>query len=205
MAEFTRRQMIKGASAGTVLLTLPNFLAACGRGKAAAVHAPTAPPANPFMEWFGIDEATVRRVMAVLTSRGANHADLYFQHTRANSIRMEDGIISQASSSIDQGVGLRVVVGDQVGYAFTEDLTEEAMKAAAQTASAIAAGSAATRPGRSSTAPRPPGSTRSRFRGPRSASTGSCRCCSAPRSWRAPPTRRSRRSPSTSRTPPSGS
>jgi TldD protein len=78
--------------------------------------------------------------MAELTARGADHADLYFQHSRSNSLRMEDGIVSQANSSIDQGVGLRVVVGDQVGYAFTEDLTEEAMKQAARTAASIAKG-----------------------------------------------------------------
>jgi TldD protein len=139
--------MIKAAGAGTALLTVPNFLLACGgNGKAKTVATPTSLPANPFMDWFGIDEASIRRVMAELTSRGAKHADLYFQHTRSNSIRSEDGIISQASSSIDQGVGLRVVIGDQVGYAFTEDLTEESMKAAARTASAIASGPAAAPP-----------------------------------------------------------
>ena len=79
-------------------------------------------------------------------ARGATHADAYFQHARTNSVRMEDGIISQAASHIEQGVGLRVVVGDQVGFAFTEDLTEQAMLAAARTASAIASGGGAAAP-----------------------------------------------------------
>ncbi len=136
-----RRRFLQAAGAGTAVLTMPNFLAGCARNGGGPTT-PTATTANPFMDWFGIDEGTIRRVMAELTSRGAKHADMYFQHSRSNSVRMEDGIISQANSSIDQGVGLRVVVGDQVGYAFTEDLTEEAMKAAARTASAIASGSA---------------------------------------------------------------
>ena len=59
---------------------------------------------------------------------------------------MEDGLISRASTSIDQGVGLRVVVGDQVGYAFTEDLTLDSMLGAAQTAAAIAQGTPITAP-----------------------------------------------------------
>ncbi len=137
----TRRRFLHAAGAGTALLTMPQFLAACAKGGGAATT-PGAAPANPFLDWFGVDEAMLRRVMAELTARGATHADAYFQHTRSNSINMEDGLISQATSSIDQGVGLRVVIGDQVGYAFTEDLTEEAMLAAARTAAAIAAGSA---------------------------------------------------------------
>ena len=142
----TRRRFLHAAGAGTALVTMPQFLAACARGGATAATTPTPPPANPFLEWFGIDEAMLRRVMAELTARGATHADAYFQHTRLNSIQMEDGLISQASSSINQGVGLRVVVGDQVGFAFTEDLTEPAMLAAARTASAIAAGGGAAAP-----------------------------------------------------------
>ena len=93
------------------------------------------------MEWFGVDQQTVARVMSELTSRGADAADLYFQHSRNNSLTLEDGIVSSANSEIQQGVGLRVVIGEQTGYAFTEDLTLASMLAAARTASAIASGS----------------------------------------------------------------
>jgi TldD protein len=53
---------------------------------------------------------------------------------------MEDGIVSRADSRILQGVGLRVVIGAQTGYAFTEDLTLGSMLGAARTAAAIARG-----------------------------------------------------------------
>lgn len=95
---------------------------------------------HPFFIWFGIDTHIITRVLAELTARGADAADLYFQHSLDYSITMEDGIISRASSSVDQGVGLRCVVGDQTGYAFTEDLSLEAMLAAARTAASIAHG-----------------------------------------------------------------
>ncbi len=95
---------------------------------------------HPFAAWFSIDEATVRSVLAEATAHGADFADLYFQHEVGNSIRLEDGIISSASSGIEQGVGIRVVVGDQTGYAYSEDLAPEALKRAARTAAAIAKG-----------------------------------------------------------------
>ena len=132
-----RRRFLHAAGAGTALLTMPHFLASCARPGASTLPAA---PQNPFLAWFGVDEAMLRRVMTELTSRGATHADAFFQHDVTSSIVMEDGIISQASTNIAQGVGLRVVIGDQVGFAFTEELTEDAMRAAARTAASIASG-----------------------------------------------------------------
>ncbi len=134
-----RRTFLGHMAAGSAVLTIPAFLNGCAVQQATAVAEPT--PDNPFMDWFGVDQATVARVMSELTANGADAADLYFQHTRNNSLSLEDGIVSNASSNIQQGVGLRVVIGDQTGYAFTEDLTLASMLAAARTASAIAAGS----------------------------------------------------------------
>ncbi len=136
-----RRRFLQATAAGAATLTLPGFLAGCAKGgPVGAVAGPL--PADPFADWFGIDSATVRQVLTELGASGADFADLYFQHTRSTSVRMEDGIIGEASARIEQGVGLRVVIGDQTGYAFTEELTLPAMRAAARTAAAIARGSA---------------------------------------------------------------
>ncbi len=134
-----RREFLGHMAAGSAVLSMPAFLSGCGVQTATAVGDVT--PENPFMTWFGVDQATTARVMSELTARGADAADLYFQHTRNNSLSLEDGIVSNASSGIQQGVGLRVVIGEQTGYAFTEDLTLPSMLAAARTASAIASGS----------------------------------------------------------------
>jgi TldD protein len=144
MSTWNRRDFLHASGAGIAALSMPGFLAACGGKTGAAV--PPAPPDNPFLAWFGIDEPMLRRVIAELTSRGATHADAYFQHARTSSLRLEDGIVSLASTSIEQGVGLRTVIGDQVGFAFTEDLSEDAMRNAARTAASIAQGSALAAP-----------------------------------------------------------
>jgi TldD protein len=145
---WSRRAFLGTAGAGLAAVSMPAFVAGCARDRAvspaAAVDA--AVPANPFQTWFGVDEAAIRQVMAELTARGADFADLYFQHARNNYLALEDGIVSQAGSSIEQGLGLRVVVGDQVGYAFTEDLTLPSMLGAARTAAAIADAAAAVPP-----------------------------------------------------------
>ncbi len=91
-------------------------------------------------DWFGVDSAGIARVLSEALAHGGDYADLYFQHARDNSIVLEDGIISRASSSVDRGVGIRVLVGDQTGYAYSEDLSLSAMLGAARTAASIARG-----------------------------------------------------------------
>jgi len=133
-----RREFLGHVAAGSAVLSVPGFLAGCGVQQATAVA--VKPPANPFMDWFGVDQTTVARVMSELAANGGDAADLYFQHSRSNSLALEDGIVANANSGIQQGVGLRVVIGEQTGYAFTEDLTLPSMLAAARTAAAIASG-----------------------------------------------------------------
>lgn len=97
----------------------------------------TLPPARWF-EQFGVDDATAQRVLATATQHGADDADLYFEHSVSTSVGLSDHKVNRAHTSIDLGVGVRVVVGDQVGYAYTEDLSEPAMKRAAAIAAEIA-------------------------------------------------------------------
>ncbi len=145
------------AALSTLGIAVPGLLAGCGgTTKAATTMIPgDNAPLSDHLAWFSVDRPTLARVMTELTARGADAADLYFQYSRDNSITMEDGIISRASSSVDQGVGLRVVVGDQTGYAFTEDLSLEALLAAARTAASIAHGGGAAAPREYVHRPRP--------------------------------------------------
>ena len=45
----------------------------------------------------------------------------------AGAMALSDRVVNRAHTTVDLGVGVRVVVGDQVGYAYTEDLSMEAM------------------------------------------------------------------------------
>ncbi|MBN1947776.1 MAG: metalloprotease TldD [Bradymonadales bacterium] len=136
---FNRREFIKLASVGSAALACPGMLAGCST----TPPMDTAMPETPFFEWYDLDRSTLSGLLSELTSRGADIAEIFGQYTRATSISYEDGIINRARSVVDHGVGMRVVVGDQTGYAFTEDLTLPSMLQAARTASTIAHGSAA--------------------------------------------------------------
>ena len=106
---------------------------------------------NLFESDFGITDVCLSHVLSACVSRGADFAELYFEQSHTNYLVLEDGIVSSAYARVDLGVGVRAVVGDQTGYAFTQELTEASMLKAAEVAAAIAlrsGGAAATQFGR---------------------------------------------------------
>ena len=98
------------------------------------------------LDLFEVDDTIVRRTLGELGARGAEQAELFFQRARSTSITYQDGIVSRADASVDRGVGLRCVVREQTGYAYTEELTAESMRDAAQAAASIASGRGASAP-----------------------------------------------------------
>ena len=91
-----------------------------------------------FESEFGINDALCKKVLDKALFKGGDFADLYFEHTISNWVSLEDGKVDRAYGSIDLGIGIRTVKGDQTGYGFTQDLTEESILAAAATAATIA-------------------------------------------------------------------
>ena len=88
---------------------------------------------------FGVSEEDLKKVMAVALEKGGDYADLFFEHTFYNNIGLQDGAVNRCSSNIDFGMGVRVLAGDQSGYAYVENVSLDEMIKAARTAARIAA------------------------------------------------------------------
>lgn len=91
-----------------------------------------------FQSRFALDENVLNGLLAVALSRGGAFAELYFEHRQTSSLQYEDQTVRQSSGGVMQGVGVRVVDGDSVGYAYSEEFTLESMQRAASTAAQIA-------------------------------------------------------------------
>ena len=94
------------------------------------------------LEPFGISESTLARALATIGEHRVDDADLYFQTTRHEGWSLEEGIVKSGSFSIDQGVGVRAVAGEKTAFAYSDDISLAALKAAAGTTRAIAAAGA---------------------------------------------------------------
>ncbi|MBF0279574.1 MAG: metalloprotease TldD [SAR324 cluster bacterium] len=93
-----------------------------------------------FEHQMNVDNATIRKVLDAAMNQGGDFADLFFEYTLRNAIILEEGIIKNSSKAVIMGVGIRVLKGDQTGYAYSEDLDVKPMLHAARTAAAIAVG-----------------------------------------------------------------
>jgi TldD protein len=86
-------------------------------------------------------------LLASLLSRALRHggefADVFCERRRTLSYRLQDGRIHEASYGVTLGVGIRVVIGESAGYAFSDDLSARALLEAAEAASLISRGAPA--------------------------------------------------------------
>ena len=83
---------------------------------------------------------------------GADDGELFLEFRQSESFSFDDGRLKAASFDTTQGFGLRAVAGEVTGYAHANDLSEEAIKRAAETVRAVArghGGTAALAPARS--------------------------------------------------------
>ncbi len=137
MRNIDRRKFLKSSGSAVVgSMLLPAFVQSCqGASVSAEIQA--------YLEHFGVDLKLLQKVTEKALSKGGDYADLFFEHKIVNSLGLEDGKVNRAFSNIDFGVGIRVLKGDQTGFAYSETITPEAMLKAANTAANIASGSQA--------------------------------------------------------------
>ncbi len=117
------------AVTGTVLL--PPFLKSCNNIQLNS-------DVKNYLEHFEVSAETLQKVIEAAMSKGGSYADLFFEHKISNSLGLEDGKVNRAFSNVDYGVGIRVLNGDQTGFAYSEAITSEAMIKAAKMAASIA-------------------------------------------------------------------
>ena len=85
------------------------------------------------------DSSMLARVLAKARATGAGFSEVFIEDKRTTGASLDDGRVEQVSSGRDRGAGIRVINGDTTGYAYTADLTEAGLMAAAEAAAAAAA------------------------------------------------------------------
>jgi TldD protein len=87
---------------------------------------------------YGLDAGALDQVFGDILTHHVDYADLYFQYSRSESWSLEEGIVKSGSFSIEQGVGVRAISGEKTAFAYSDDISLPALRAAAQATRAIA-------------------------------------------------------------------
>jgi len=130
--KLTRRSFIQtGGAAVAGTMVLPPLLNSCQ-------NLQISPDVKNYLDHFEVTPQMLQKVIAEAMSKGGDYADLFFEHKISNTLGLEDGKVNQAYSNVDYGMGVRVLKGDQTGFAYTETTSLQDMLKVAKTAANIA-------------------------------------------------------------------
>ncbi|HVZ14683.1 MAG TPA: metalloprotease TldD [Bauldia sp.] len=91
------------------------------------------------LDRVGLDFERARQLTADAL-RGADDGELYAQFAQSESLLFDNGRLKSASFDTAQGFGLRAVAGEAAGYAHSGEISEPAIKRAADAVQAVKAG-----------------------------------------------------------------
>jgi TldD protein len=94
---------------------------------------------------FDLETGKLQRVFGTLMGRKVDYADLYFQYSRFEGWSLEEGIVKSGSFNIEQGVGVRAVSGEKTAFAYSDEISFNALEDAAKATRAIASAGQAKR------------------------------------------------------------
>ncbi len=89
----------------------------------------------------GLDVRSLEKALSSIHHFDNDFADLYFQSSQHETWVLEDGIIKEGSYNIERGVGVRAISGEKTGFAYSDEISQEALDKACKAARTIAGSS----------------------------------------------------------------
>jgi TldD protein len=85
----------------------------------------------------GLDLNGLETGLSHAMGAGIDYADLYFQRSWQEGWVLEDGQVKEASYNIDGGVGVRALAGEKTGFAYSNQISADALLDTGKTAASI--------------------------------------------------------------------
>ncbi len=89
---------------------------------------------------FNLTSGKICAILDGVMGNNVDYADIYFEYGRSEGWSLEEGIVKSGSFNIDQGVGFRAVSGEKTAFAYSDDISLEALESAGNTVKAIGSG-----------------------------------------------------------------
>lgn len=89
-----------------------------------------------------LENLDLSRILRRALAGGGEFADIYYEEGNSTSVICEDGKIEKVLAATDRGIGIRVISDLRTAYAYTNEITETALLALAETVSRAVKGKA---------------------------------------------------------------
>ena len=96
------------------------------------------------LDTFGLTVSQLRQIVAE-GLKGGDWCDVYCEQTVYNDLLLRDGTVASGGFHFDYGCGIRVLAGEQTGYAYSESTDMPSLLAAARAAASISGAPGAVR------------------------------------------------------------
>ncbi len=94
-------------------------------------------PFECLLDANGISKALIEATLGGLMLPSVTFVDLFCQRSQHEHWLLEENAVKQAECDLEQGFGLRVVSGDKHGFAYSDDLSKQAIADAANSVKGI--------------------------------------------------------------------
>ena len=88
-----------------------------------------------------LSKKLVKEVLSTALNGGGDFAEVFCENKKSNGINLENSNIEKVTTGYNRGVGVRVLTGDQISYAYTDELSRESLLKTAKVAGAASGGS----------------------------------------------------------------
>ncbi len=85
-----------------------------------------------------LEMSLVQKILKTSLRNGGDFAEVFLESREGYSLRLEEEKVEENTTGKESGAGIRVIRGESMAYAFTNDLNEKSLLRAAEVASAAA-------------------------------------------------------------------
>src|SRR6056297_2198896 len=75
-----------------------------------------------------LNEKDLQEILEIALSEGVDFAEIFIENKSNTGISLEANKIERIVNGIDIGAGIRVLVGENTSYAYTNDVSKEGLK-----------------------------------------------------------------------------
>ena len=72
-----------------------------------------------------LSKTSIERILSAALSRGGDFSEVYIERSKVSSVSLVNGVVEGTGSSLDMGIGIRILEGDKCVYVFSNDIYHE--------------------------------------------------------------------------------